>query len=101
MSDLTLDNLLALEQGGWDSLSTSQGGTFYGALMTQDALMILVNGMVLDRPTVAQTLNESPPWSSYRFTDVRLVPIGEASASLVYKATATRDGQDEPFVALM
>lgn len=61
MSDLTINGLLTLERRGWDSLCASEGGTFYGGLMTPDAVMILVNGMVLDRPTIAQTLNESPP----------------------------------------
>ena len=101
MNDLTIHNLLALEHRGWDSLCESEGGTFYGELMTDDALMILVNGMVLDRPTIAQTLNDSPPWSSYTLTDARLVPTGETAAALVYTATATREGQEEPFVALM
>lgn len=101
MDDLTLDRLLELEHRGWDALSSSRGGTFYGELMTPDAVMILVNGMVLDRPTIARTLNDSPPWSSYRLEDARLVPTSETSAALVYTATARRDGQDDPFVALM
>lgn len=101
MHELTVDTLLSLEHRGWDSLCESRGGTFYGELMTSDAVMILVNGMVLDRPTIAETLNQSPPWASYTLTDARLVPTGKSSATLVYKATATRDGQDELFVALM
>ncbi|MFD1858851.1 nuclear transport factor 2 family protein [Aeromicrobium camelliae] len=101
MSDLTLDRLLELEHRGWEALSSSRGGSFYGELMTPDAVMILVNGMVMDRPTIAHALNDSPPWSSYRLDDARLVPTSETSAALVYTATAHRDGQDEPFVALM
>ncbi|WP_293786333.1 nuclear transport factor 2 family protein [uncultured Aeromicrobium sp.] len=101
MSDLTLDGLLDLEHRGWEALTSSRGGIFYGELMTPEAVMILVNGMVLDRPTIAQTLNDSPPWSSYRLENPRLVPTSETSAALVYTATAHRDGQDEPFVALM
>lgn len=103
MSDdpLTLDALLALEQRGWESLTRHEGGRFYGALMTADAVMILVNGMVLDRETIAATLDDSPAWSTFTLEDARLVPTGQASAALVYRATATRDGEDEPFVALM
>jgi hypothetical protein len=98
---LTIDALLALEHRGWDALTRHEGGTFYGEFMTPDALMILVNGMVLDRATIAATLDDSPPWDTFALEDARLVPTGDSSAALVYRATASRDGQIEPFVALM
>ncbi|MGC5616375.1 nuclear transport factor 2 family protein [Georgenia sp. Z1491] len=101
MSTLTTDHLLALEHRGWDALCSSTGGSFYGELMTPEAVMILVNGMVLDRATVARSLDESPPWSSYSLTGARVVPTGERSAALVYTATASRQGDETPFVALM
>ena len=97
---LTLDALRALEHRGWESLTRHDGGRFYGALMTADAVMILVNGTVLDRNTIAATLDDSPAWSTFTLEDARLVPTGEDSAALVYRATAARDGE-EPFVALM
>ncbi|MFI8776007.1 nuclear transport factor 2 family protein [Brachybacterium paraconglomeratum] len=97
---LTLDALRALEHRGWESLTRHEGGRFYGALMTADAVMILVNGTVLDRETIAATLDDSPAWSAFTLEDARLVPAGEDSAALVYRATAARDGE-EPFVALM
>lgn len=100
-NSLTLDRLLALERRGWDALCRSEGGSFYGEVMTPEAVMVLVNGMVLDRPTIAKTLNDSPPWSSYSIEEVRRIPAGETSAVLVYKATASRAGQAEAFVALM
>ena len=96
----SLDDLLALEHRGWDALCRSEGGAFYGDLMTQDAVMVLVNGMVLDRPTVAATLDESPAWASYAIEDARRIPVGEASAALVYRASASRP-DEEPFEALM
>lgn len=98
---LTLDRLLTLERRGWDALCRSEGGSFYGRVMTPDAVMVLVNGMVLDRATIAETLDDSPPWSWYSIEAVRCIPAGEASAVLVYRATASRAGQAEPFVALM
>ena len=100
MDDLTLANLLELEHRGWQSLCRGQGGDFYGQLMTPDAVMVLVNGMVLDRPAIAASLNAAPPWSAYRITDERLVAAGAGAAALVYRATAQRDGQ-EPFEAFM
>ena len=90
---LTLDALLALEHRGWESLTRHDGGRFYGALMTADAVMILVNGMVLDLDTLAGALDDSPAWSDFSLEESRLVPMGESSAALVYRATAARDGE--------
>src|SRR5690625_7859047 len=100
MSELNLENLLTLEHRGWDSLSRSEGGTFYGELMTEDAVMILVNGKVLDRASIAASLNDSPPWASFELADARLVPVADDVAALVYQATAYRDGDEEQFSAL-
>ncbi len=107
--------LLDLEHRGWEALCTGNGGDFYGSLMTPAAVMVLVNGWVLDREAVRQSLNESPPWSGYDLSDTRLVPVSAGSASsgssgssstvpgsaaLVYRARAWRDGE-APFEALM
>ncbi|GAB3084315.1 nuclear transport factor 2 family protein [Corynebacterium aquatimens] len=96
---LDLDTLLALEHRGWDSLTNGTGGTFYGELMTEDAVMILVNGMILDRDTIAASLNDAPPWDSYSITGARLIPVSPEAATLVYRATSQR-GEDT-FEAIM
>jgi hypothetical protein len=101
MDALELRRLSELERQGWDSLCRSTGGDFYGQLMTPDAVMVLVNGMVLDRDTIASSLNDAPPWASYELTEERLVQLGEDAAALVYRASAARDGETAPFVALM
>jgi hypothetical protein len=100
MTRIELDDLLALEHRGWEALCTSRGGGFYGELMTQDAVMVLVDGRVLDRAAIAASLDDAPPWSSYALEDARLVPTGTDSAALVYRATASRPGAG-PFMALM
>lgn len=100
MATFTLDELLQLERTGWDALCAQRGGTFYGELMLDDAVMVLVNGSVMDRGTIAASLDEAPPWSRYELSEPRLVEIGEDSAALVYRAAATREGAD-PFTALM
>jgi len=97
---LSLDPLLSLERAGWDALCDSRGGAFYGELMTEDAVMVLVHGMVLDRAAVVAAMDDAPPWAGYALSDARVVPIGADSAALVYRARAEREGQ-EPFVALM
>lgn len=91
MAGLTLDELLLLEHRGWDALCSSRGGAFYGDLMTPDSVMVLVKGMVLNRETVASTLDQAPPWSAYRLGDARLIHTGADAAALVYTATASRD----------
>ncbi|WP_309080629.1 DUF4440 domain-containing protein [Zhihengliuella sp.] len=99
--ELSLDTLLELEHRGWQALCSSRGGSFYGDLMTEEALMILVNGAVMDRGTIAATLDEAPPWAEYSIDEPRRIPVGEDATALVYRARATREGQDEPFTALM
>lgn len=63
--------------------------------------MVLVNGTILDRDTIAITLNDSPPWTSYELAEEHLVPISDDAAAVVYRARAARHGDEEPFDALM
>ena len=98
---MTTDELLELEHAGWRSLCDGTGDHFYGELMTAEAVMVLANGMVMDRDMVRESLGQSPPWARYRIDDVRLVAISDDTAALVYTGTGHRDGADEPFVAAM
>ena len=41
--------------------------------MTDDALMVLANGAVMNRTEVISALEESPPWSAYEIDDVQVV----------------------------
>ena len=52
MTPMTLDGLLALEHDGWAALCAGRGAAFYGDVMTADGLMVLANGLVLDRDQV-------------------------------------------------
>lgn len=101
MSTFTLDELLTLEHAGWQSLCESRGGTFYGNLMSPDAVFVLVNGAVMTRDEIANSMDGAPGWESYEITDARVLLMGEEAAALVYRATASRPDQDEPFTALM
>jgi hypothetical protein len=87
--------LLDLERRGWAALCDGTAADFYGDVMTEDGLMVLANGAVLDRGTVVAALGGSPPWSGYEMKDVRLVPAGPDAAALVYLATARREGAPE------
>ncbi len=98
--DDTLGELLDLERRGWNSLCDSTGSTFYGDLMTDDGLMVLANGAVMDRDQVVASLSEAPPWRSYDIDDARVVGGGETSA-LVYVGTGYRDDDEPAFVGVM
>ncbi|QDP95407.1 nuclear transport factor 2 family protein [Microlunatus elymi] len=93
--------LLDLERQGWDSLCDSTGDVFYGNLMTEDALMVLANGAVMDRPTVVAALRQSPAWRAYEITDVQTIGTGPDSAGLVYVGTGYREAAEPEFVGLM
>ncbi|WP_255371941.1 nuclear transport factor 2 family protein [Cellulosimicrobium sp. CUA-896] len=92
--------MLAAEHAGWTALCASRGGEHYGALMTPDALMVVAGGMVLDRATIASTLDDAPPWDTYEISEARVVRLGDDCAALVYRASSVR-GDDPPFAALM
>lgn len=95
------EELLELEHAGWASLCDGTGDTFYGAVMTDDAVMVLANGMVMDRDTVTSALGQSPPWQRYEIDDVRLIQISADTAALVYTGRGWREDDDEPFVGAM
>ncbi|KRD09611.1 hypothetical protein ASE48_06155 [Mycobacterium sp. Root265] len=101
MMDNVVDTLLELERAGWDSLCDSTGSEFYGATMLAEAVMVLANGMVMDRQTVVNALSESPPWRTYEISDVRCIRIDEDNAALVYTGTGYRDGTEPAFRGAM
>jgi hypothetical protein len=95
------DSLLDLERAGWDSLCNASGSEFYGGIMLADALMVLANGMVMDRDTVLASLSKSPSWRAYDIGDVRLIELDDHNAVLVYTGTAYRDGDEPALVGAM
>ena len=101
MGDALLEGLLGLERRGWESLCDGTAADFYGSLMTDDGLMVLANGAVLDRPTVVAALRGSPPWQAYQLSDARVVRAGPDAAALVYTGRARRDDAEPPFVGAM
>jgi hypothetical protein len=101
MSKNVLDSLLERERAGWDSLCAGTGGQFYADVMLPDAVMVLANGMVMDRDAVVSALSQSPPWRDYDLDAVRLVTVDDDNAILVYTATAHRDGNEPAFVGAM
>lgn len=98
--DIAIEDLLALEHQGWVALCSGNGSDFYGELMAADGVMILVNGIIMDRDEVVNSLSAARGWDRYEINDAQMVPLGDRAAVLVYRAVATRDG-DPPLSALM
>ncbi|MET7771058.1 nuclear transport factor 2 family protein [Nocardia sp. NPDC005366] len=99
--DELLNELLEVERRGWDALCSSTGAEFYGALMTADAVMVLANGMILDRDAVVAALRDAPPWRTFDIEDPRVVDVGGAGKVLVYIGVAYRDGDEPAFRGVM
>ena len=95
------DELVDLERQGWDALCDGSGAEFYGRVMTPAGVMVMANGAVLDREAVVEALRQSPAWASYEIDDVRMVPVTDGAAALVYRGTGHRDGDGDSFVGLM
>jgi len=93
--------LVELEQQGWRSLCDGTASDFYAATMTDDAVMIMANGAVMDRGAVVDALRGASMWSSFDLEDVRVIPAGDDAAALVYRGTARRDANTPPFVGEM
>jgi hypothetical protein len=96
-----LRTLLELERRGWDALCDGTGDDFYGRVMTDDAVMVLADGSVMDRPTVVASLGHAPPWRTYEIGDPRLVGISPDTTCLVYLGRAYREGDQPAFTAVM
>ncbi|MBH0779694.1 nuclear transport factor 2 family protein [Nocardia bovistercoris] len=96
-----LNELLEVERRGWDALCSSEAADFYGALMTDDAVMVLADGTVLDRAEVVTALRHSPPWHAFDIDDPRLVRVGADGYVLVYVGTAYREVAEPAFRGAM
>lgn len=95
MSDDTRDALEGIERRGWQALCEGDAAAFYDSLMTTDGAMVLADGRVMTRDEAVRALRGSPTWDDYEIREVRLVTTGDASAALVYRATARREGQPD------
>ena len=96
-----MDELLDLEHAGWASLCDGTGLSSTANVMTEDAVMVLANGDVMDRSDVVEALRDAPPWSAYEIDDVRLLQLDEDSSAVVYIGTGHRGDDDHPFVGVM
>jgi len=97
---MSLHELLRLEHRGWRSLCDGTGSDVYDELLTDDGVMVLAHGAVLDRAAALASLRDAPAWDGYTIEHPRVVPVGADAAALVYLGTASRTGAP-PFAAWM
>ena len=87
-----IDDLLELEHAGWRALCDGTAADHYGGVMSVDAVMVLANGMVLDRDEVVASLADAPAWDTYEIDDVRHLELGPGVVALMYTGTGHRGG---------
>jgi hypothetical protein len=88
------EQLVDLEQKGWQALCGDAGAEFYDAFLADEAMMALPTGM-LDRDACVEAIAASPPWSTFELSDMSVVVLSDESAMTVYTATAQREGGPE------
>jgi Domain of unknown function (DUF4440) len=98
MSDL-LAELLSLERQGAEALTSGGAASFYGALLTDDALMV-VPGFIVDKAMFVQSVDSEASWTSFTVAEPRLTSLTPDAAILVYRARGRRTGRPD-YVALM
>jgi len=97
-----MKELIELERQGWHALATpgDAGRRFYSSILREDATMIFPGGMRIEgREPILQSL-DTQPWTSFQIEDPRVVSLTSGAVTLVYKATAQRQGS-QPYVALI
>jgi hypothetical protein len=93
-TDLTDDlpaRLMREENAGWEAIRDGRGGAYFGAKLTDDAAMVLPEG-VLNRQEAVESLHASS-WDSFELHDPTLVRLGDHAGVLVCRATVTT-GED-------
>jgi Domain of unknown function (DUF4440) len=91
--------LIALERAGWEALAGGRGVAFYRDVFLDDGLMLLPVG-AFGKTEALQGLASAPPWDSYELRHLRVLPLSDGTASVVYAVEARRAGQS-PYRAVM
>ena len=96
------DDLIALEQRGWQALSGAGEDTaaqFYGRVLDDDVVMLLPGGVRLtDRDEILGSMSGAP-WDAFELEDPQVLELGPDGAVVVYGVAAERDGS--PYSALV
>ncbi|HEY3881362.1 MAG TPA: nuclear transport factor 2 family protein [Trebonia sp.] len=94
-----MEQLLELEERGWQALSSDEPVKFCEEWLASDAVMI-VPGVIIDRETFLRAVGIEQPWASHRIEDAHVLSLTDESAALIYRVTARRAGQPD-FIGLL
>lgn len=96
------DELIALEQHGWQALSGEGEETaaqFYGRVLDDDVVMLLPGSLRLtDRDEILGSMSGAP-WDAFALEDPQALALGPDSAVVIYGVVAERGGS--PYSALV
>ena len=73
-----VDELMELEQRGWEALATGGGKAFYREYMDEAGLMILP-GFVASKSEAVDAIDDSRPWTRYELSDWHTAPAGRGN----------------------
>ena len=97
-----MQDLVKLEEQGWQALSSKGDAAkkFYGSLLTDDAIMVLPDGMLIEgREKILESMG-TQPWKSFQIEDPQVISLSENAGVFMYRVTAQREGS-EPYVAFI
>lgn len=89
-----MDELIELEQRGWEALTGHGGAEFYDRLMSQDAVMVFASGS-LDRAASIDAIRNADPWQEFHLESATVIRPAPNVGVVVYRATAKRAGAAE------
>lgn len=102
MQAIDMEELIALEEQGWQALSSAPGDgqKFYRSMLRDDAIMLFPGGMKLVGKAEVLAAIAPRPWESFEMTDIEAIALSPDSGVVAYKVTAQR-ADVEPYVALV
>lgn len=87
------EELLALEQEGWRAVTTGEAAR-YAERMLAEEMMLVLPGMVLDRPGVVELWLNVVPWElfdiEFDFEGASVIPLTPGGAVLTYRVALSR-----------
>lgn len=84
------DELLAIEQAGWDALVAGTGRAHYRTVLAPDAVVVGLGPGIAEGERALDVLS-GQTWAWVRLRAPRVVPLGDDAAVLVTRVIARRD----------
>lgn len=92
------ENLVDLEERFW--LEGGGNPDFWRAHFADDGIVALPFGL-MDKDATVQAMEQAAPWARVDMADLRVLPLGDASALVAYRVSARRVDDEEDFGAVV